>query len=418
MMGQLLSRENLLLALKRVEKNKGSHGVDGMSVKSLRQHILSNWDSLRASLENGTYVPSPVRRVEIPKLNGGVRLLGIPTVTDRLIQQAIAQVLSPIFDPMFSEHSHGFRPRRRGQDAVKKAQTYIEEGYRWVVDMDLEKFFDKVNHDKLMGLIAKHVKDRTILTLIRRYLESGIMVNGMEIESDQGVPQGGPLSPLLSNIMLHELDKELEKRGLRFLRYADDCNIYVKSKKAGIRVMDSVTTFIERKLKLKVNMEKSAVDRPWNRKFLGFSFTVNKSPKIRIANDSLKRAKQRIREITSRTKPLPMEYRIDDLNEYLTGWCGYFALADTPSVFSHLDEWIRRRLRMCLWKEWKRPKTKVKRLISLGVPKEKAYEWGNSRKKQWRIACSPILHRALNNAYWRNQGLKSLSDRYTYLRHT
>ncbi|EJD4908097.1 RNA-directed DNA polymerase [Brevibacillus panacihumi W25] len=418
MMGQLLSRENLLLALKRVEKNKGSHGVDGMSVKSLRQHILSNWDSLRASLENGTYVPSPVRRVEIPKLNGGVRLLGIPTVTDRLIQQAIAQVLSPIFDPMFSEHSHGFRPRRRGHDAVKKAQTYIEEGYRWVVDMDLEKFFDKVNHDKLMGLIAKHVKDRTILTLIRRYLESGIMVNGMEIESDQGVPQGGPLSPLLSNIMLHELDKELEKRGLRFLRYADDCNIYVKSKKAGIRVMDSVTTFIERKLKLKVNMEKSAVDRPWNRKFLGFSFTVNKSPKIRIANDSLKRAKQRIREITSRTKPLPMEYRIDDLNEYLTGWCGYFALADTPSVFSHLDEWIRRRLRMCLWKEWKRPKTKVKRLISLGVPKEKAYEWGNSRKKQWRIACSPILHRALNNAYWRNQGLKSLSDRYTYLRHT
>lgn len=418
MIRQLLSRENLLLALKRVEKNKGSHGVDGMSVKSLRQHIISNWESLRASLEDGTYIPSPVRRVEIPKPNGGVRLLGIPTVTDRLIQQAIAQVLTPIFNPMFSEHSHGFRPRRRGHDAVKKAKKYIEDGYRWVVDIDLEKFFDKVNHDKLMGLIAKHVKDKTILTLIRRYLESGIMVNGLEIVSEQGVPQGGPLSPLLSNIMLHELDKELEKRGLRFVRYADDCNIYVKSRKAGQRVMKSVSYFIEQRLKLKVNTEKSAVDRPWKRKFLGFSFTASQAPKIRIAKESLNRAKQRIRELTARSKPIPMEYRIEDLNEYLTGWCGYFALADTPSVFIHLDEWIRRRLRMCLWKEWKLPRTKIKRLISLGIPKGKAFEWGNSRKKYWRIACSPILHRALHNTYWKSQGLKNLADRYTHLRHT
>ena len=249
MMKRLLSRENLLLALKRVEKNKGSHGVDGMSVKFLREHIMTNWVDLRQSLENGTYTPSPVRRIEIPKPNGGVRLLGIPTVTDRFIQ-AIAQILTPLFDPLFSNHSYGFRPRRRGHDAVKKARTYIKEGYRWVVDMDLEKFFDKVNHDKLMGLLAKRVEDKTLLKLIRKYLESGIMINGLEIVSEQGVPQGGPLSPLLSNIMLDVLDKELEKRKLRFVRYADDSNIYVKTKKAGLRVKQSITRFIEKKLQL------------------------------------------------------------------------------------------------------------------------------------------------------------------------
>lgn len=418
MMKELLSRENLLSALKRVEKNKGKHGVDGMPVKSLRGHLLHNWDNIRNSLRDGSYEPMPVRRVEIPKSNGGKRLLGIPTVTDRLIQQAIAQILTPIFDPTFSKHSYGFRPRRRAHDAVKEARSYMEEGYRWVIDMDLEKFFDKVNHDKLMGLVAKKVKDKTILKLIRKYLESGIMINGTEVISEEGVPQGGPLSPLLSNIMLDELDKELEKRGHRFVRYADDCNIYVKTKKAGLRVKQSITTFIEKKLKLKVNDEKSAVDRPWKRKFLGFSFSFHRSPKIRIAKESIKRAKGRIKELTSRSKPITMEKRIEEINEYLVGWCSYFALADTPTPFKQLDESLRRRLRMCLWKQWKLPKTKVKRLISLGVPKEKAYEWGNSRKKYWRISNSPILHTTLNLGFWRKQKLKSLVDRYNHLRQT
>lgn len=417
-MERILSRDNLLSALKRVEKNKGSHGVDEMPVKSLRAHILQNWQEIRNSIKDGTYEPMPVRRVEIPKPNGGVRLLGIPTVTDRFVQQAIAQILTPIYDPTFSEHSYGFRPRRRAHDAVREARQYIEEGYRWVIDMDLEKFFDKVNHDMLMGLLAKRVKDKTILKLIRKYLESGIMINGVETISEEGVPQGGPLSPLLSNIMLDELDKELEERGHKFVRYADDCNIYVKTKKAGLRVKSSITTFIEKKLKLKVNEEKSAVDRPWKRKFLGFSFTSNRNPKIRIAKESIKRAKSRIKELTSRSKPIPLELRIEKLNEYLVGWCGYFALADTPTPFKQLDEHIRRRLRMCLWKQWKLPKTKIKRLISLGVPREKAHEWGNSRKKYWRISNSPILHTTLNLKFWRNQKLKSLLDRYNHLRHT
>lgn len=418
MMKQLLSRDNLISALKRVEKNKGKHGVDEMPVKSLRAHLLLNWDEIRNSIKDGTYEPMPVRRVEIPKPNGGIRLLGIPTVTDRLIQQAIAQVLTPIYDPTFSKHSYGFRPRRRAHDAVKEARAYIEKGYRWVIDMDLEKFFDKVNHDRLMGLLEKRVHDKTILRLIRKYLESGIMINGVEVISEEGVPQGGPLSPLLSNIMLDELDKELEKRGHKFVRYADDCNIYVKTQKSGLRVKSSITTFIEKKLKLKVNDEKSAVDRPWKRKFLGFSFTPHRSPKIRIAKESIKRAKSKIKELTSRSHSISMEERIEKINKYLVGWCGYFALADTPTPFKRLDESLRRRLRMCLWKQWKLPKTKTKRLISLGVPKEKAYEWGNSRKKYWRISNSPVLNTTLNLEFWRKKKLKSLVDRYNHLRHT
>jgi RNA-directed DNA polymerase len=418
LMDLILSRENLIEALKRVEKNKGSHGIDGMSVKSLRRHLYENWDTLCDSLRKGTYQPNPVRRVEIPKPNGGVRLLGIPTVTDRFIQQAIAQVLTPLFDPTFSEHSYGFRPNRRGHDAVRKARGYISEGYRWVIDMDLEKFFDKVNHDKLMGILASRIQDRLVLKLIRKYLQAGIMINGVVYEAEEGTPQGGPLSPLLSNILLDKLDKELERRGHKFVRYADDCNIYMKSKKAGERVMNSITRFIEQKLKLKVNREKSAVDRPWKRKFLGFSFTFNKKPKVRIANESIKRLKGKIRELTSRSKPIPMEVRIEKLNQYLTGWCGYFALADTPSKFKEFDEWIRRRLRMIEWKQWKNPKTRVRKLKSLGVPDHKAYEWGNSRKKFWRIASSPILHKTLDNSYWSNRGLKSLYQRYEFLRQT
>lgn len=418
LMNLILSRENLIEALKRVEKNKGSHGIDGMSVKSLRRHLYENWDTLCDSLRKGTYQPNPVRRVEIPKPNGGVRLLGIPTVIDRFIQQAIAQVLTPLFDPTFSEHSYGFRPSRRGHDAVRKARGYISEGYRWVIDMDLEKFFDKVNHDKLMGILANRIQDRLVLKLIRKYLQAGIMINGVVYDAEEGTPQGGPLSPLLSNILLDKLDKELERRGHKFVRYADDCNIYMKSKKAGERVMNSITCFIEQKLKLKVNRGKSAVDRPWKRKFLGFSFTVNKKPKVRIANESVKRLKAKIRKLTSRSKPIPMEVRIEKLNQFLTGWCGYFALADTPSKFKEFDEWIRRRLRMIEWKQWKNPKTRVRKLKSLGVPDQKAYEWGNSRKKFWRIASSPILHKTLDNSYWSHRGLKSLYQRYEFLRHT
>ena len=417
-MKQVLSRENLLRALKQVEKNKGSHGTDGMSVKDLRRHLVEHWDAIRHALEEGTYEPCPVRRVEIPKPNGGVRLLGIPTVTDRFIQQAIAQVLTPIFDPSFSEHSYGFRPGRRGHDAVKKAKQYIQEGYTWVVDIDLEKFFDRVNHDKLMGILAKRIPDKILLKLIRKYLQAGVMINGVVMETQEGTPQGGPLSPLLSNILLDELDKELEKRGHKFVRYADDCNIYVRTKKAGERVMKSITAFIEKKLRLKVNETKSAVDRPWRRKFLGFSFTPNKEPKIRIAKESIRRMKQRIRTMTSRSKPIPMPERIEQLNQYILGWSGYFSLAETPSVFKELDGWIRRRLRMCQWKEWKLPRTRVRKLQSLGVPKQKAYEWGNTRKKYWRVAASPILHKALGNSYWESQGLKSLYQRYESLRQT
>ncbi|OHX48572.1 group II intron reverse transcriptase/maturase [Planococcus salinarum] len=417
LMEQILSRENLIRALNRVVRNKGSHGVDEMPAQNLRAHVIEHWDTMKMELLSGTYQPQPVRRVEIPKPDGGVRLLGIPTVIDRFIQQAIAQVLSSIYDPTFSDHSYGFRPNRSAHGAVKKAKGYIADGNRWVVDIDLEKFFDRVNHDKLMGQLAKRIEDKRLLKLIHKYLKTGIMINGVVMNSEEGTPQGGPLSPLLSNIVLDELDKELEKRGHQFVRYADDCNIYVKTPKAGNRVMKSVTSFIEGKLKLKVNTSKSAVDRPWKRKFLGFSFTYHKEPKVRIAKASMNRMKDKIRDITSRSKPYSMEQRIEKLNQYLTGWCGYFALADTPSVFKNLESWIRRRLRMCMWKNWKKPSTKVRKLTGLGIPKGKAYEWGNSRKSYWRISNSPVLHRALGNSYWSSQGLKSLVARYETLRY-
>ncbi|MGE8000285.1 group II intron reverse transcriptase/maturase [Lysinibacillus sp. NPDC093190] len=418
MLNQILARPNMIQALKRVEANKGSQGVDMMPVQTLRQHILENWESIKSQILTGTYEPQPVLRVEIPKPDGGVRLLGIPTVTDRLIQQAISQILSKEYDQTFSDNSYGFRPNRSAHDAVRKAKGYMKEGYRWVVDMDLEKFFDKVNHDRLMATLAKRIHDKSLLKLIRKYLQAGVMINGVVSSTEEGTPQGGPLSPLLSNIVLDELDKELEKRGHKFVRYADDCNIYVKSKRAGERTIASVQRFVEGTLRLKVNESKSAVDRPWNRKFLGFSFSHHKEPKVRVAKTSLQRMKKKIREITSRKMPFTMEYRIEKLNQYLIGWCGYFALADTPSVFSKLDSWIKRRLRMCLWKNWKKPRTKVRNLIRLKVPYGKAYEWGNTRKGFWRISKSPILHRTLGNSYWESQGLKSLQVRYETLRYS
>ena len=418
MLNQILERQNMIQALKRVETNKGSHGVDMMPVQTLRQHILENWDTIKSQILNGTYEPQPVRRVEIPKPDGGVRLLGIPTVTDRLIQQAISQILSKEYDKTFSDHSYGFRPNRSAHDAVRKAKGYLKEGYRWVIDMDLEKFFDKVNHDRLMATLAKRISNKPLLKLIRKYLQAGVMIHGVVSTTEEGTPQGGPLSPLLSNIVLDELDKELEKRGHKFVRYADDCNIYVKTERAGLRVMESVQRFIEGKLRLKVNEKKSAVDRPWKRKFLGFSFTFHKEPKVRITKSSIVRMKKKVREITSRKMPYSMEHRIEKLNQYLGGWCGYFALADTHSIFKTLDSWIKRRLRMCLWKNWKKPRTRVRNLIRLKVPCGKAYEWGNTRKGYWRISKSPILHRTLGNSFWESQGLKSLQVRYETLRYS
>ncbi|WP_096270728.1 group II intron reverse transcriptase/maturase [Paucisalibacillus globulus] len=419
MMERILARPNLLQAIKRVEENKGSHGVDQMTTKDLRNHLVENWTTITNQLRSGTYQPKPVRRVEIPKADGGTRKLGIPTVTDRFVQQAIAQQLTLVFDPTFSEFSYGFRPNRRAHTAVKQARAYMKEGYRWVVDMDLEKFFDRVNHDRLMARLANKIKDKALLRLIRSFLQAGVMENGLVRPITEGAPQGGPLSPLLSNIVLDELDKELEKRGHKFVRYADDFQIYVKSKRAGERVMESITTFIEKKLRLKVNREKSTIDRPWKRKFLGFSFTNNKKqPKIRLAKQSIKRFKARIRKWTSRKHQITMEQRIAKLNSYLNGWLGYYQLIETPSKLKQLESWLHRRLRMIRWKEWRLPKTKKKKLISLGISPQKAYEWANSRKAYWRIAKSPILHIALGTKYWTDQGLKSITIRYEILRHT
>lgn len=416
LMEKILERNNLLEALKRVESNKGAAGVDGVSTRQLRAYVQQHWDKIKTQLLEGTYQPSPTRRVEIPKPDGGVRLLGIPTVLDRLIQQAILQVFTPIFDPTFSVHSYGFRPKKRGHDAVRQAQRYIQDGYRVVVDMDLEKFFDRVNHDILMSRVARKVQDKRVLKLIRSYLKSGVMSHGVCVRSEEGTPQGGPLSPLLANILLDDLDKELEHRGLRFCRYADDCNIYVKTKRAGERVKASVTRYLVQKLKLKVNEEKSAVDKPWKRKFLGFSFTWEKKAKIRIAPKSLKRVKDKIRSMTRGNDPSPMEQIIEDLNRYLMGWMGYYALIDTPSPLKELDQWIRRRLRMIQWLRWKRVRTRYHALRSAGLKEKDVHRLANTRKGAWRIANTPQIHKVLGNGYWQSLGLRSLLQRYTEIR--
>jgi group II intron reverse transcriptase/maturase len=416
-MEQVVARGNMLAALKRVERNGGAPGIDGIPTERLRDQIRAEWPRIREELLAGTYRPMPVRRVEIPKPGGGKRLLGIPTAMDRLIQQALLQVLTPIFDPQFSEASYGFRPGRRAHDAVRKARQYVEEGYEWAVDLDIEKFFDRVNHDILMARVARKVTDKRVLTIIRRYLAAGVMVNGVVMETAEGTPQGGPLSPLLANILLDDLDKELEKRGHKFVRYADDCNIYVKSKRAGERVMTSIRKFLQERLKLKINEQKSAVDRPWKLKFLGFSMYKAKAGRIliRLAPQTIKRVKMKIREITSRNKPVSMAERIERLNAYLGGWMGYFALAETPSIFRNLEGWMRRRLRMCLWKQWKRVRTRYRELRALGLPEWVVHEIANARKGPWRMAHGP-MNRALGNAYWQSQGLMSLTERYSYLR--
>ena len=410
---RILARENMILAMKRVIKNKGSHGVDGMRCDELRTYIIEHWATIKLKLLDGTYSPSPVRRVEIPKPNGDKRLLGIPTVLDRMIQQGIAQELTKIYDPSFSKNSFGFRPNRSAQDAIKKSKEYINEGNKWVVDMDLEKFFDKVNHDILMERLSRKIKDKRVLKLIRKYLESGIMINGLRINNEEGTPQGGPLSPLLSNIMLDEVDKELEKRGHKFCRYADDCNIYVKSKKAGNRVLKSMTYLLENKLKLKVNKEKSKVDLVTRRKFLGYSFYFAKGGvEIRIHEKSYERFKTKVREITNRNTGISMEMRLKKLNEVTMGWLNYFAVAKAKSRIIELEQWIRRRLRTCIWKQWKRVRTRYTNLKRLGVTAYKAWEYANTRKGYWRISNSPIVSTTLGNKYLEELGYKSITKRY------
>lgn len=400
LMERVLDRVNMERALKRVLANKGAGGVDGMTVDELKPHLVTHWQGIRKRLMNGTYKPSPVRCVEIPKPDGGMRQLGIPTVLDRLIQQAVLQVLTPIFDPAFSESSFGFRPRRSAVQAVKKAKEYVVEGHGYVVDIDLENFFNTVNHDILIGIVRSRIADVRIVKLIRKYLTAGILVGGLTTLTEKGTPQGGPLSPLLSNILLDLLDKELERRGLAFVRYADDGNIYVKSQRAGERVMASITEFIEKKLKLKVNCNKSAVDRPSKRKFLGF--TVGTGGKTSPAKKSIARFVDKVRRITSPTKGLSIEQVFEKLNPLLRGWLNYFGNCDTPSRLRKLGEWVRHRVRMIQWRLWKRSQKRYDELIKLGVKEDTARQTVGSAKGPYRIAQSPALHIGLNLEWFRN----------------
>ena len=408
-MEEVCERENLKAALRRVKDNKGSPGVDGMTVNELPDYLKQHWPTIREQLLNGTYKPQPVRRVEIPKPDGGgSRKLGIPTALDRFVQQAVLQVLQRRWDRMFSDSSFGFRPQRSAHQAVARAQQYIVQGHGWVVDLDLEKFFDRVNHDILMGQIAKRVEDRRLLKLIRAFLNAGVMENGLVNPSVQGTPQGGPLSPLLSNLVLDQLDRELERRGHRFVRYADDCNIYVRSERAGHRVMTSITHFITQELKLKVNEAKSAVARPQERKFLGFSFTEGPVIKRAIAPRSLERFKRRIREITRRAKGASMKTIMAELASYMRGWRGYYSFCETPDVLQSLTRWVRMRLRAALWRQWKTPRRRRAELMARGVPERLASNTASCGYGPWRVIRTRALTIGLSNAYFRSLGLPPL----------
>ncbi len=397
-MEAVVERANLKKALAQVKRNKGAGGIDGMTVDDLPAYLKEHWLTLRAQLLEGTYRPQPVRRVEIPKASGGIRALGIPTVLDRFIQQAMMQVLQADWDRTFSEASFGFRPGRSAHQAVERAQQYIASGHDVVVDVDLEKFFDRVNHDILMGLIAKRVTDKRILKLVRGFLTAGVLDGGLVGPTEEGTPQGGPLSPLLSNLMLDVLDKELEERGHRFVRYADDCNIYVRSQRAGERVMASIETFLAKRLKLKINKAKSAVAKPSVRKFLGFSFTSRRELRRRIAPQAIARFKSRVQELTRRTRGASLPQIAKELSVYLVGWRGYFGFCETPSVLRHLDQWTRRRLRAVAWQQWRRGRTRYAQLRRRGVGRDLAAQTAGSPHGPWRLSNSPALTIALSNA--------------------
>jgi RNA-directed DNA polymerase len=412
-MEEVVGRQNLQRALKRVCANQGSPGIDGMKVEQLKDHLRAHWPEIRQQLLEGQYTPEPVKQVLIPKPDGGSRTLGIPTVVDRFIQQALLQAITPMYDPGFSEHSFGFRPGRNAHQAVCQAKAYIAQGYEWVVDIDLEKCFDRINHDILMGRLARRISDKRILRLIRRYLQAGVMVNGVVQERCEGTPQGGPLSPLLSNILLDELDQELQRRGHRFCRYADDCNIYVRSERAGKRVMETIEGFLWKKLKLMVNRQKSAVARPQERQFLGFSFTSNRWLKIKLADKALKKVKHRIKKVTRRSRGISLLQVVKELNAYLRGWLGYFRLIETPTIIRDLDSWIRRRLRCYVMKQWiKNSHTRYQRLRSLGVSAQGAGGIAASRKGPWVLSNAKPLKVALSNRFFAEKGLLFLLDLY------
>jgi RNA-directed DNA polymerase len=410
---EVLRRENLITALRRVQSNKGAPGVDGMTVLELTPYLKTNWPRIREELLSGEYIPAPVLRVEIPKPDGkGIRPLGIPTVLDRFIEQAILQVLTPIFDPHMSESSYGFRPGRGCHDAVTAAQSHVEAGYRFVVDMDLEKFFDRVNHDVLMARVARRVRDKRLLRLIGRYLKAGIMIGGVIHDHEEGTPQGGPLSPLLSNILLDDLDKELERRGHRFCRYADDCNIYVRSKKAGERVMESISRFLEKRLRLKVNREKSAVDGPWRRDFLGYTMTWHRQPRLKVSPDSIQRIRGKIRELMWKARGCSLTKVIGELVPLLRGWINYFRLSSVKIAFEELDEWIRGRLRCVIWQHWKKPLTRAKKLIQRGIEKETAYISAYNGRGAWWNSGRAHMNLAFPAKWFAEQGLISLLSQH------
>jgi group II intron reverse transcriptase/maturase len=413
---KMLERGNMLKALQAVERNGGAAGVDGMEVAQLRAYLRERWSTIREQILKGEYQPRSVRRVDIPKPGGGTRMLGIPTVLDRLIQQAIHQILTPLWEPEFSAHSYGFRPGRSAQQAVKAAQNHVNQGKRWVVDMDLEKFFDRVNHDVLMARVERKIEDRRLLALIRRYLESGIMQQGLVELRTEGTPQGGPLSPLLSNILLDDLDKELERRGHAFCRSADDCNIYIGSQQAGQRVMASVSQFLKETLRLTVNPKKSAVDRPWKGKFLGFSLSIERVSRVRVAPESVERFKDKLRKKFREGRGRNLKcFLMEDLKPLLRGWAGYFSVAETRRVFEDLDDWVRRKLRCMEWRKWKRGRTRYRKLLALGFTKDKARVCAFNGRGPWWNAGSQHLNAALPTSYFRRLGLVLLIEEVNWL---
>lgn len=410
---RMVERGNMMTAYDRIMKNQGASGIDRMKTKELKKYLDGKWAEIKKELLKGEYKPKPVRRVEIPKPNGGIRKLGIPTVVDRLIQQAVYQILEPVFEPTFSESSYGFRKGKSAHDAVKASKQYVREGRKYVVDADIKKFFDEVNHEILLKKIRAKVKDKRITTLIKAYLKAGVISGDVVEPSEKGTPQGGPLSPLLSNIMLDELDKELEKRGHKFARYADDCNIYVRSRRAGERVYKSISNFLEKKLKLKVNIEKSSVDNVSRRKFLGYTILTGKEPRLNVAKESVKRLKSKIKEIFRTKQYLPMERLIKELNEITVGWIEYFKLAETKQFAEELDQWIRRRLRRKVWKDWKNPWTRVRNLKKLGLKEEQACKSGFNGRGNWWNAGAKHMNIAYPNKTFKELKLVSISERLT-----